>query len=212
MATKLATFRKHLLRLALQLSPRARGFGIPPNALRINLKKHPEIEIYVWTTARGRPASIGFWGKGKKPIWYNTYTSEASREKSILEHIQSYETSKEFKAQRLQQRREKSNLAAHGIEVGTILYSSWGYDQTNVNFYMVTKILGSSTVELEEIGKTFVSEERGVSYVTADKSWRSRKPMKRRISADGSFRIGSSYSASKWDGKPKYQTSAYAGH
>lgn len=32
------------------------------------------------------------------------------------------------------------------IKVGDILYDSWGYDQTNIDFYQVTKILGASVM------------------------------------------------------------------
>ncbi|MBO0596960.1 hypothetical protein I2485_07020 [Nesterenkonia sp. E16_7] len=32
-----------------------------------------------------------------------------------------------------------STPEAHGLPVGTVLVSSWGYDQTNIDFYEVTK-------------------------------------------------------------------------
>lgn len=38
-------------------------------------------------------------------------------------------------------------------KVGDILCSSWGYDQTNVNYYQVTKVIGKM-VEVREIGCT----------------------------------------------------------
>lgn len=38
------------------------------------------------------------------------------------------------------------------MKVGTILVSEWGYEQTNVNFYRVTKVTPKS-VKVIEIGK-----------------------------------------------------------
>ena len=45
---------------------------------------------------------------------------------------------------------EKQGLNS-SFEVGNILYSSWWYEQTNVNFYQVTKKVGLTMVELREI-------------------------------------------------------------
>ena len=35
--------------------------------------------------------------------------------------------------------------------LGKVFYSSWGYDQTNVNFYQVVALKGRKTVILQEI-------------------------------------------------------------
>lgn len=35
--------------------------------------------------------------------------------------------------------------------IGTILYSSWGYDQTNVDWYQVVKLSGKQSVTLRKI-------------------------------------------------------------
>lgn len=37
------------------------------------------------------------------------------------------------------------------VETGDIFYSSWGYEQTNINFYQVTHLKGKSTVVVQEI-------------------------------------------------------------
>lgn len=41
----------------------------------------------------------------------------------------------------------------HDLQVGDVVRSSWGYDQTNVNHYQVTKLIGKRTVEVRELAK-----------------------------------------------------------
>jgi hypothetical protein len=42
--------------------------------------------------------------------------------------------------------------AKHNVKLGDIFCCSWGYDQTNVDYYEVTKVMGSM-VEVREIGQ-----------------------------------------------------------
>lgn len=41
----------------------------------------------------------------------------------------------------------------HHLQVGQILSSSWGYEQTNVNFYQIVEIRGKCKIILREINK-----------------------------------------------------------
>jgi hypothetical protein len=50
--------------------------------------------------------------------------------------------------------------AGHKLKVGDVLVSSWGYDQTNVDYYEVTQLVGRSMVEVRQI--------RGESEATGD--------------------------------------------
>jgi len=42
--------------------------------------------------------------------------------------------------------------AKDALPIGTILYSSWGYDQTNIDFYVVRKV-GNTFFEVEELSQ-----------------------------------------------------------
>ncbi len=42
------------------------------------------------------------------------------------------------------------------LEVGDVLVASWGYEQTNVDYYLVTKLVGKRSVQLIEIGAKIV--------------------------------------------------------
>ncbi|ENE6639056.1 hypothetical protein ABNR98_004465 [Salmonella enterica] len=44
------------------------------------------------------------------------------------------------------------------IQINDVFYSSWGYEQTNIDFYQVMDIKGSKTLVLRRICATSVSE------------------------------------------------------
>jgi hypothetical protein len=47
------------------------------------------------------------------------------------------------------------------IEKGTILYASWGYSMTLVDFYQVVEVKGKSLIMVEEIGGEVVTGQAG---------------------------------------------------
>ena len=54
------------------------------------------------------------------------------------------------------------------VEIGQIVYSSWGYDQTNIDFYKVIRKT-AAMVELRAIGQKYVESTSSMSeYVVAD--------------------------------------------
>ena len=46
-------------------------------------------------------------------------------------------------------RERKEARTDHGIEPGQVYYTSWGYDQTNVYFFLVTKVSGQKITYVE---------------------------------------------------------------
>lgn len=46
----------------------------------------------------------------------------------------------------------------HSLRVGDILVMSWGYDQTNLNFFQVVKVCGKSSVRVVEVCLPVISE------------------------------------------------------
>lgn len=53
----------------------------------------------------------------------------------------------------------KSTVRA--LELGDVLVSSWGYEQTNIDYYQVIALVGKSSVILQEIGKHKTADSRG---------------------------------------------------
>jgi hypothetical protein len=91
------------------------------------------------------------------------------------------------------------------LTAGQILYSSWGYDQTNINFYQVHRATGKTawviplpTVKTEDgymTGTAMPGEADETAPVIQRKIHRHRLGL--------SIRIEEYEGASPWDGKPK---------
>lgn len=101
-----------------------------------------------------------------------------------------------------------------GIEVGTIFSSSWGYDQTNVDFYEVVGLTPKG-VKIRKIAQSTEHEGYGQDRVSAE-AGRFVGEVETKIlrgSADRPYLSMTSYStASIWDGSPKYATAFGFGH
>jgi hypothetical protein len=57
-------------------------------------------------------------------------------------------------------KQQKRKEMVNPYKVGDILYSSWGYDQTNVDFYQVTKV-GDKSVWVRPIAGEYVPDTQG---------------------------------------------------
>jgi hypothetical protein len=102
------------------------------------------------------------------------------------------------------------------VSIGDVFYRSWGYDQTNVNFYEVVGLTASGkSMRLREIRKYV--EGRGV--LPAQGHFKDNETYTKRIqmSYDGKSPCAAwnTYSSlSKHNGKPQFDTTAlgYSGH
>lgn len=48
----------------------------------------------------------------------------------------------------------------YGVKVGDIFKTSWGYDDTNTNFFQVVKLCGAESVRVREVALPVVMETR----------------------------------------------------
>lgn len=79
-----------------------------------------------------------FKGKRKaKPLWQFRFRSLESMQTKIDQTIESLKDNEDRKARR---KLESKNVSL--IELGTIFVSSWGYEQTNVDYYQVIAVSG----------------------------------------------------------------------
>ena len=97
----------------------------------------------------------------------------------------------------------------HGIEVGQIYYNSWGYDQTNVNFYMITSVKGQK-IEFVEIAQNAESTRWDYGYTMPDTSKIISDKMTAIASGKQKFKVlNARYQVSIFDGKPKYYSTGH---
>jgi hypothetical protein len=102
----------------------------------------------------------------------------------------------------------KPKKAPHTLKLNDILYSSWGYEQTNVNFYQVVKTTAQS-VWIKEVKKQKVatSDMTGTATPLINEFEIDAKERMYRVREDNSIRIESYMCAWLWDGKPQSYSS-----
>lgn len=110
---------------------------------------------------------------------------------------------------------DANRAAFDATEVGDVFVSSWGYDQTNVDFYLVVGKT-AARVQVVEIGKIRDEGTSGSDHVRPDKRDRIGKVKTKTIQGgyqgEACFRISSYAHACRWDGSPRYETGRGWGH
>jgi hypothetical protein len=114
-----------------------------------------------------------------------------------------------------EQKKAQAALKAEShFKLGDIIYNSWGYEQTNLEYYQVIEI-GKKTILVREIAREEVENSReshqmACDYLPIKDSFlEDEYPFILRLKAyaNGSVQIVNSesyYHFSKWDGRPKY--------
>lgn len=95
-----------------------------------------------------------------------------------------------------------------GVKVGDIWYSSWGYEQTNIDYYEVTKVT-KCYVWLTPISKLVEETGYDQGYTMPCKGAFRGEAKRHRINSYGTVTLTSYSDAYPWDGKPKYSTWYY---
>jgi hypothetical protein len=161
----------------------------------------------------GKPAAAVYSGKSENPLWDYFFGSESAREQYIADQVEKSKAAMSARQERAQAKRDFQ----HGMKDGDILYSSWGYDQTNINFYEVVGVVGKQVI-VREVESKVVRQERGADYVVAVPGrFTSRSKPLKKIPQKGYrdqpyIKISPSQNAYPWDGKPKYETASGFGH
>lgn len=104
--------------------------------------------VYIGLNRRGKPAAIGYSGKRGKADFHHYFLNEKDRETYVTRYFQSIRQSEEIRQERHQQRKAATNSK---LFIGAILETRWGYDQTNIEYFQVTALVGTKMVELREL-------------------------------------------------------------
>jgi len=91
---------------------------------------------------------IAFSGKSDKVAFHTRFKTV----ERASQFVKSWHDGIIAKATAKRATRELKKQFVNPLVLGQILSSSWGYDQTNVNFYQVVKLVGKQSVEIREIG------------------------------------------------------------
>ena len=169
----------------------------------------PEDEVLVLVN-KTKLVAIAWSGKKNKYDWYYKFRDKKQMDKYISDYFCKVEMANKHKAeQKLNKEKDKAEFF-ESIKVGDIFVDSWGYDQTNVDFYLVTKKLKAS-IKIVKIGSKVVATSIGSEMVVPVPDAVIGEE-KTKIPQDGYIKTSSYSLARPWDGKPMRETAAGWGH
>lgn len=106
----------------------------------------------------------GFRWHHQKKMWYAKNTPER------LEMAQAIADKKEHTTKKSEhETKEKKN--AFGVKVGDIFSASWGYEQTNNDFFQVIALVGEKSVRVREVNPPIISRDP-VSGMSEDRVYK----------------------------------------
>jgi hypothetical protein len=171
---------------------------------------------------------MGYIGTARKSAFYESYRTAEARDKRVTDFFAGLESHAVMMAERKVEREKP-----HQLNVGEVIYNSWGYDQTNVDFYVIVKAT-ANYVWLQPIACESVPSE-GCSPMSgyAQPEQPIRQILAREVSEWGEYNEATGYrartfktvpiepekrkaegrsvhfehgSGSVWDGRPKYES------
>lgn len=177
-----------------------------PNLTDFYTNPNPLFECWV---SREKPVAIFYAGKSSKPLFYTQFMTEESMKKKIVSTISNLMDWEDKKAERREARK-----APHTLKIGDILYTSWGYEQTNVDFFQVVDLPSKCFAELRKIkselipseglspmaGKVVGLKDKFCEYSDYDRN----VSIKRKVSSSNTVHISGCQTAWLWDGNAKY--------
>ena len=194
-----------------------REYYIPDGAREVRDDESDAVAYYHERTSPeylAGPHAVYFCGRRQKPDHRYRFRNEEERDVYTKHYFEKRREHDDFKVEAKAKATKALGHAADKLKVGDVYSASWGYDQTNVDFYVITEILGRVTVMLQPLGYDIVKshEDSGAEYVVPALRNHKGRAMKKRVNAYGGFSINSYIAASPWNGKAAYQTAAGWGH
>ena len=166
-----------------------------------------EIKGKVWIVGKC------FTNKSFNTRWFYRFKDEEGFKKQCLKTI---ETNNERKKSNQEYKEERQQ--PHTLKVGDILYCSWGYDQTQVDYFKVKSILGKRKIKIVGLGTSLESDgyhDKATPFKEVGNHWTKKEDnfeLVKIANSNNSVKISSFAYAYLWDGQAKYSTNAMGGH
>ena len=162
-------------------------------------------EIYDRTVVVYDPLCVAVFIKRTiTPLYHYKFRTE----QEFYDYLRKIELDAEKEIKRAEEERLKYMAESNKIQPGEILISSWGYEQTNIDFYIVLS-RKNDFVTIQEIGqqRRLTGDMSGVC--SPDPTTIIGEPFRRKINRWGSVNLESYKSCMLWDGR-EYSWSSYA--
>jgi hypothetical protein len=95
-----------------------------------------------------------------KPLFNYRFRSAERMAEFCMEWIERVERNINAEKARKEQKKLAQQNMKHSFQVGQVLYNSWGYDQTNINFYQIVGVKEKSII-IREIASSYVAGSEG---------------------------------------------------
>lgn len=163
-----------------------------------------------------KPCVMVWMPKAEKPFAHYSFRTPERREEYIQETIKNFEATKVIKA-KWKADRLGTDEDLKKVKVGDLYSSSWGYDQTNIDYYQVISVNGhmATIQEVSQHDSLDRKAEMTCDYVMPAPNKFIGEPILKRIQFSGGrpyFYLTSYSSATPFEGKAHYQTNPAFGH
>lgn len=127
----------------------------------ISLKSGIKIELYENKNNKPCAKALRVAKGGNVKCVFNYYFgTEQSRESYVKEYVEKIVKQEQEKANIKEAKKEALKNMNHNYSVGQVLYQSWGYEQTNIDFYQIIEI-GAKSIKIRKINGEIISRHRG---------------------------------------------------
>jgi len=161
---------------------------IPSRHLRVLEDDATGAVVYAHEPTDGFVTVIAYTGRKTKHDFYCSFRSMQRAREYWEDWYAKIKSNLEHKAMRKAEKAEKL-AQPHGLKVGDVLAASWGYEQTNVNYYEVTALRGRRSVEVREIGQKLTQSGFMSGYCTPEKGAYIGEPMVKRVTENDSIKV-----------------------
>ena len=149
----------------LTISPNVAKRFLGKEAKENGFQVHEDLHIYKFERDSKETqipfVVIIFKAKAKNSLYRYGFKTEENRQKFIDQTKARFTDRAESKKQYNEENKAKATENAKGVEVGSIFHSSWGYDQTQCDFYQVVKKVSAKTVVIRQIASKSVVNSQG---------------------------------------------------
>lgn len=169
------------------------------------------LKIARFFSERRNLSGVKIWrGKQSKPFANYVFHTEKDRDEFIATTMKDETDSLQMRKEIKESEKKRTVEMNEKIQVGTILYTSWGYDQTNIDFYQVIEKKGSFAW-IREICSAMRETGMmcGECRPLPNRFIGNSETMKKRIGPWG-IKITSYAHATSTDEKTEHYTSSYA--
>lgn len=160
-----------------------REMQIPKGAVKI-ADKQSDCVAYIYSM-NDKPCALMFVGKADKAAWRYRFGDVARRDKAIAE---TFNRRRERTAAK-QEDRAKRKAWVNPYKVGDLFRRSWGYDQTNVDWYEVVAVSGKMVTVREITQERIYTGDMCGKTTPQPGEFKANEPAKRCLAQDGCIKI-----------------------